>query len=39
MDLEVVVASDHAELQDMLDNIQRQLQGIQNMMGKFDIIN
>ncbi|KAG1722456.1 hypothetical protein EDD22DRAFT_962221 [Suillus occidentalis] len=32
MDLEVVVASNHAELQDMLDNIQCQLQGIRNVM-------
>ncbi|KIK31620.1 hypothetical protein CY34DRAFT_111307 [Suillus luteus UH-Slu-Lm8-n1] len=32
MDLEVVVASNHAELQDMLDNVQRQLQDIQNVM-------
>lgn len=38
MDLEVVVASNHAELQDMLDIVQRQLQDIQNVMGKFGII-
>jgi hypothetical protein len=38
VDLEAIVASNHAELQDMLDNVQRQLQDIQNVMGKFGII-